>query len=776
MFGAYCAVAFVAACVFAVVLVVLVRTRRRDERQRAALLARYRALESAYEDASHTAEERDVERAWYYDLFQATDRIVLCYGVAKDDLPSCFIDANQAACDALEYSRDELRELKPLDVEMFRKPGSEQGYVDVELVSLSNEEELGRDSAFAVHNMQAVIRRVRRDGEFSYQGGYVTRSGKRLPVEITAVRRTRGGVDVIACTARDTSWERKRDQEVRESRQKFEEIFTNSRVGLGLYDDQRNIVSANKALLNMFGCPELAEFAKFDMFDNPFLAPDARQLARQGVTRSEMVVDFDEVLNKSLFLSSRHGKAYFDLGITSLGVDEDYNARGFLVQVSDITERRETESALQESEKALRQAQKLEAIGALAGGIAHDFNNILTPILGYADMGLDMCDEGDTIHEFLQEIRMSTRRAKELVGQILTFSRQTESVNHPIRITPIVKEIVKQLGTSIPSNIDINCLVRTEHDLVMANPTQIHQILMNLSTNAVYQMREGGGKLDVMLMSFVLGSRHKREFPQLATHEYLRKGHRRRYLRLSVKDTGPGIDAVTMERIFEPFFTTKPSGEGTGMGLAVVHGIVSSLGGAISVESDPGSRTVFHVVLPSVRQEVERVEERTVAPSARNECILFVDDEVGIIKMAEHMLQSLGFRPVVTNQSAKALELCKRDPNRFDMVITDQVMPEMTGAELARELLSLRPDLPVVLCTGFSESLSANEAKACGVREVVMKPIERVELAAAIQRALDPPLPPTGMSPLAEASTGDASRPEPEMAPQWDSEPSLSNT
>jgi len=733
---------------------------RESERSRESLATRNQALENAYAELSNSAESVRLQRSWYEDLFRESREIVLAYGVNSDDLPTKFVDANDAACEALEYSREELLALTPLDVETFRKPGGEPGHVAVDMAALSNAEMLARDNALATRSMQAVIQRVLREAEIVYQGGYVTHSGRMLPVEIVARRHDHGEECVIVCTSHDVTDRRKAEQELRETRQRYGDIFANCRVGLASYDGQRNMVSANNACLEMFGCPDLDEFAKFHMFDNPFLPPDVKQHARQGVTRCEMVVDFDEVLKAGMFVSRRRGTAYFDIGMSSLGVDEDYNARGILVQVQDITERRETESALQQSERQLQQAQKLEAIGALAGGIAHDFNNILTPILGYADMGLDLCSREDTIHEFLQEIRISARRAKELVGQILTFSRQSEAANQPIRATPIVKEIVKQLSASVPPGIEVHCSVRTEQDLVMANPTQIHQILMNLCTNAVYVMREKGGSIEVMVMSFVLSSRHKREFPQLATREYLRTGQRRRYLRVSVKDTGPGMDAATMARVFDPFFTTKPGGEGTGMGLAVVHGIVGSLGGAISVESEPGERTIFHVVLPTVMQEVKDLEEAAVTPSARNERILFVDDEVGIIKMAEHMLLSLGFRPVVTSQSTKALEMFNRDPSRFDMVITDQVMPEMTGAELAKQLLAIKSDLPIILCTGFSETFSASEAKACGIREFIMKPIGRQELAEAVRRALSPP--PKGQ----EESLGDGAtspeRPDPE--------------
>ena len=349
---------------------------------------------------------------------------------------------------------------------------------------------------------------------------------------------------------------------------------------------------------------------------------------------------------------------------------------------------------------------------------------------------MELCADGDPLHTFMTEILSSSRRAKELVGQILTFSRQSEGTSHPMRITPIVKEVLKQTAASIPDEIKVSRVLATEEDLVLATPTQIHQILMNLCTNALHIMKDTGGELQVRLSSFILGRHHRKEFPHLVTREYLLEERSQRYLRLSVRDTGRGMDAETMERIFEPFFTTKPSGEGTGMGLAVVHGIVLSLDGSISVESEVGKGSVFHVALPVVNEPaVKQTEDMPDMPSAPHN-ILFVDDEVGIVKMAEHMLRAMGYNPVVTNQSTKALEIFRQRPDDFDLVISDQVMPEMTGAELSEKILAIRSDMPIILCTGFSESLTSDQAQSLGIREIVMKPVEMNELAQAINRAI----------------------------------------
>jgi two-component system, cell cycle sensor histidine kinase and response regulator CckA len=322
------------------------------------------------------------------------------------------------------------------------------------------------------------------------------------------------------------------------------------------------------------------------------------------------------------------------------------------------------------------------------------------------------------------------------VEQILLFSRQTEEPGVAIHLSPIVKEIVKQLTASAPKGIEIQQAIKTDHDLVRATPTQIHQVLMNLCTNAIYAMRETGGSLEIRVTNFVLGHHHKHEFPNLVTTEYLRRDQRSRYLRLTVRDSGAGMTQEVMARIFEPFFTTKPPGVGTGMGLPVVQSIVSGLGGALSIESELSKGSSFHVIFPLVEETVEASVVKETPASVAEARILFVDNEVAIVRMATHMLKSLGYEAVATAESLRALQLFRQDPNGFDVVITDQVMPEMSGSELAAELLSIRPDIPIILCTGYSEKVTPEQIKAIGVRELLFKPVERRDLAAAISRSL----------------------------------------
>lgn len=721
-----------ATAVVVLVIIVHLKSRQDYERQAAELAEGNASLRQKSDELDRANRSLRLNEKWYRTLFDTSGDMVLAYSVTDDAMPNAFVDANSTACERLEYDRDKLLTMSPLDVETVKRPGGSDarpGYTGVELLTLSNVEILGRDSTFATRNIQLLIRQVLKEGRAVYTSGYVTHSGKMIPVEITATRTDLNGRPVVVCVSHDITTRRRAEMALRESDQRFEDFFDNSPIGAVTYNANREIIDVNAACLRMFGVPERVEFSKFDPFNNPFVPDSAKQSVQSGANaRYEAVVDFEEVKQSGLFVTSRTGQAHFDVLINSLGTDHDFNARGHLVQIQDITQRRTAEASLREREGQLRQAQKMEAIGTLAGGIAHDFNNILTPILGYAEMAVDHCSPGSDMREYMEEIANSSYRARELVSQILIFSRQTDSAGHPIRITSIVKEVMKQQRTALPPNIEITTSVKTDRDLVLANPTQVHQVLTNLCANAAFVMKDDGGVLDVRMTSFMLGYRHRREFPQL---------EHGRYLRISIRDTGCGMDEETAERVFEPFFTTKPSGEGTGMGLAVVHGIITSLGGAISMETAPGVGTVFHVVFPSIEETPENVTEVAEPLPSGHETVLFVDDEPVITKMAGRMLESLGYDPVVTTDSVRALEMFQQSPGRFDLVITDQVMPEMTGSELSEKLLDLRPELPIVMCTGFSEKISAEQAANAGIREYVMKPIARKELAETIRRALD---------------------------------------
>ena len=395
----------------------------------------------------------------------------------------------------------------------------------------------------------------------------------------------------------------------------------------------------------------------------------------------------------------------------------------------DFSARKQTLEEKERLEVQLQQAQKMEAIGTLAGGIAHDFNNILFPIIGYTEMVMDDVQKNSVARGNLEQVLKAANRATDLVRQILAFSRQSEQELKPLRIQLLLKEALKPLRASLPSTIEIRHKIDNNCGAVMADFTQMHQLIMNLCTNAYHAMRENGGLLEATLTEVELDS------DDLRSNLDLNPGT---YLKLIVTDTGHGMDRIVMERIFEPFFTTKDPGEGTGMGLSIVHGVVKSHGGRITVYSEPGEGTTFQVYLPRIDIKGTEREIRPSEPVPKGkERILFVDDEVPIVQMMQQMLESLGYHVTARTSSIEALEAFHSQPDKFDLVLTDQTMPNMTGAKLAQKLIEIRPDIPIILFTGFSERITEESAKTIGIRQYVMKPVVRGELARAIRRVLD---------------------------------------
>lgn len=381
-----------------------------------------------------------------------------------------------------------------------------------------------------------------------------------------------------------------------------------------------------------------------------------------------------------------------------------------------------------EREMKLQQTQKMEAVGVMASGIAHDFNNILTPIIGYSELLLRSHDEKSTDTAKLREIHIAATRAKELVRQILTFSRQGDTGRQPMEMVPVIKEALKLIRATIPASIEVRPTIDETCGPVVANPTEIHQIVMNLCSNAVHAMRDHGGILKVSLQAMELSTQ------DLGSKFALKPG---KYLRLEVNDNGCGIPRELRERIFEPYFTSKAHSEGTGLGLAVVHGIVKNYGGTITVYSESGVGSTFHVYLPAYQGLP--AGGPAVVPAARpggNERILVVDDEEQIAGMMVAILSSLGYRTTSTGSSLEAFELFTAAPGNYDLLITDQTMPKMSGAELSRKVLTIRPELPIILCTGFSEVIDRDQALALGIKGYLTKPLGTAELALTIRRVL----------------------------------------
>jgi PAS domain S-box-containing protein len=379
-------------------------------------------------------------------------------------------------------------------------------------------------------------------------------------------------------------------------------------------------------------------------------------------------------------------------------------------------------------EKQLHQAQKMEAIGTLAGGIAHDFNNILSAIIGYSELATRHVTQNPRLEHSLEGVLKAANRARELVSQILTLARQSEQQLKPLRLGPVVKEALRFLRASLPSTIEIREDIRTSSDTVLSDPTRIHQILLNLCTNAAHSMREKGGILDVSLTETDFEPEDVLVYPDLKPGPHLR---------LSVSDTGHGVDPSLLERIFDPYFTTKAPGEGTGMGLAVVQGIIRGQGGHIAVHSEVEKGSVFQVFLPKIADRDNQEEDSIESPPEGVERILFIDDEAALANLAKELLESLGYSVAAMTDSTEGLELFLADPKRFDLIITDHTMPGMTGMALAQKMLQIRPDIPIILCTGYSEEITRDRAREIGIREFLMKPLMMGDLARTIRMLLD---------------------------------------
>ncbi|MCF6179164.1 MAG: PAS domain S-box protein, partial [Geopsychrobacter sp.] len=383
-------------------------------------------------------------------------------------------------------------------------------------------------------------------------------------------------------------------------------------------------------------------------------------------------------------------------------------------------------------ENQLHQSQKMEAIGTLAGGIAHDFNNILSAIMGYSQLLTNKLPSESPLHRYLGHIHDASHRAAELVKQILTYSRQAEQERHPIQIEQVLTDVLKLIRASIPTSIEIKTkrALALQDAVILADETQLHQVLMNLCTNAAHAMRDDGGTLTLSLSSLIIDASKAALYPNMPLAPYVK---------LEVEDNGAGIAAENLERIFDPYFTTKAVGEGTGLGLSVVQGIVENHGGRISVQSEMGSGTCFTLLLPTVN-EIHRLTTREKKyPTRGNEQILFVDDEESLTIMGQEMLEELGYRVEAISSSLDALERFRAQPEAFDLIITDRTMPGLTGEKLARKIRAIRPDIPIILCTGFSGDGTMIRAAESGVSEIITKPYDIERLAESIRKLIDQP-------------------------------------
>lgn len=496
------------------------------------------------------------------------------------------------------------------------------------------------------------------------------------------------------------------------SKEKYRLLVENANDAIFVTQDDR-IKFANSKTTRMIGC------GPSELMDMPFaelIHPDDRNLV--------LCRYFDPLHGNqpprrySFRISDAAGRI---LWIDLNRVEIEWEGRSASLNFArDITRQKQLEAQL-------RNAQKMEAIGTLAGGIAHDFNNILSAIIGYTDLTALILPADDPARSSLNEVMNAAQRAKELVYRILTFSRTHEQEQRPVRMDRIIQEALKLLRPSLPATIEIVQQIDCQ-GTILADPTQMHQVIVNLCTNAYHAMQEEGGLLKVSLAEVKFSS------DDLAEHLKLDAGD---YIKLTISDSGHGMNEQTLQRIFDPYFTTKENDKGTGLGLAVVYGIVSAHKGAIQVSSAPGKGSTFEVFFPSIRYAPIHEPISKQQPSRGHENILFVDDEVALVRMATKLLEKSGYRVVGQNNPLEALELFKSDPNRFDLVITDMTMPYMTGKQLVKALQDIRPDVPIIMCTGYSEKISSEKAQMMGIQAFLRKPLSYNDLTKNVRKAID---------------------------------------
>ncbi len=505
-----------------------------------------------------------------------------------------------------------------------------------------------------------------------------------------------------------------------QAKEDWEESFNTINDAICIHDRRCDIIRANKTAKQTFGpplfdllrqrCDYLSHAEK-----NSFTGTNPR-IKEECLTEEA----FSPALNRYLEIKSLPR------------MDENGHLKGMVQVVRDVTENKNSQKEQQMLQAQLMQAQKMEAIGTLAGGIAHDFNNILAAVMGYTELSLQETPKNSPFKERLNQVLKASLRAKELVDQILVFSRHTnrDLQPQPVQIGLIIKEALKLIESTFPSSIQLRLNI-VSNGRVLIDPSQMHQIIMNLCTNAKHAMQENGGILTVELTDISIE-------PQAEISELYAGLQPGPYLRLAVRDTGHGMAPDTMKRIFEPYFTTKEKGVGTGLGLAMVHGIAKNCGGTVTVESEVEKGTAFYVILPHT--DTTQVKRETVVDRPFRtgpERILFVDDEKELVLIGKEMLEYLGYQVVTKNSSIDALKEFREKPDYFDLVVTDMTMPEMTGDKLAGELLSIRSDIPIILCTGFSEQINDQKARDIGIKAFVMKPFTLSRFAETVRALLD---------------------------------------
>jgi len=562
---------------------------------------------------------------------------------------------------------------------------------------------------------------ARRDFFLDYmlnaEKGKVKQLNARL--EETVARRTRALTTANQELQRQVDEREKVEAALREGRARLKSIFDFAPEGYCMLSLKGEILESNRAAETIAGYSR-EELIGENIYDLDLMAPhpppQIRALRKKSLQGSPWGPDEFEIRRKNGDWATVEVRSH-----PVMVNDQDC----LLIMIRDVTEQKTQARTREQLEKQLAQAQKMEAVGTLAGGIAHDFNNILSAIIGYTELSRMEVSPGSYLDDNLKQVLTAGQRAKDLIQQILTFSRQHDTEIKPVQAGVIVKESLKLLRASISKTIDIRQNIDCKA-FTLANATQLQQILMNLCTNAAYAMGVQGGTLEVSLTDIAI-DRADREI-ELAPGKYIL---------LTVKDTGCGMPPEVVERLFDPYYTTKPKGEGSGLGMAVVHGIVKRYRGAIKVISEKGHGTTVEVYLARQAAAGEKGDQLPAQLPTGTESVLLVDDEAQLVAIEEQMLTRLGYQVTTSEDSLQALELFRARPEAFSLVVTDMSMPKMNGTAFARAILSIRPDIPIVLCTGYSAGLTPESAQLLGVHDVLMKPINMQSLATSVRKAID---------------------------------------
>jgi PAS domain S-box-containing protein len=547
-----------------------------------------------------------------------------------------------------------------------------------------------------------------------YEHLALKKDGSRINVEVRGRNITYKGRSVRLTSIRDITERKLAEEALMESEERFRELAELLPESIFEINTDITITYANRNAFEQFGYTD-KDFEK-GINGIGLLVPEDRERAVENMRR----ILSGEDIGINEYTAERKNGTRFPAMFRSAAVirhGKPVGLRGFII---DMTEQKRLEGQL-------RQTQKMEAIGTLAGGIAHDFNNILTAIIGYSEVLKRKLPEDTTAVSALDNILDAGDRATDLVRQILTFSRRDEMEYAPTLIEPIAKEVLKLIRSTIPATIELRQSINSVGP-VIADPTQIHQIMMNLCTNSYHTMQDSGGTMNVDLEEVTLDADLSTKYPDLNPGTYAR---------LTITDTGQGIDPLIIDKIFDPYFTTKEKGKGTGLGLSVVHGIVKNFGGTIKVDSELSKGTAVQVLLPLVREDTAEEERSDAELPHGKETVLFVDDEESLTILCRELLEVLGYSVTAKTKGIDALELFREDPDNFDLVITDMTMPGMTGLKLSEELLKIRPDIPIILCTGYSEGLTEEYVKQKGIKAFLMKPFSSGNLSRIVRTVLD---------------------------------------